>query len=282
MRTRTSTAPDDAKRVTMQVSTVGIVCNAALTVFKLVAGIVAHSSAIVADAVHSASDILGSLIVMIGAVFSHKAADASHPYGHEKLECIASILLGNILVLVGAAIGYAGVMKIVRGETLAAPGVLALIAAVVSIGVKEGLYWYTIAAAKRIRSVSLKAEAWHHRSDALSSIGSFAGVLGARLGVPILDPIASIVICLFIFKVAYGIFHESIDRLETMQRTPGVVRVDDIKTRLFGSRTYVDAEIAVDGALPLRDAHVIAEAVHHELERDYPDVKHCTVHVNPA
>ena len=177
MRTRTSTAPDDAKRVTMQVSTVGIVCNAALTVFKLVAGIVAHSSAIVADAVHSASDILGSLIVMIGAIFSHKAADASHPYGHEKLECIASILLGNILVLVGAAIGYAGVMKIVRGETLAAPGVLALIAAVVSIVVKEGLYWYTIAAAKRIRSVSLKAEAWHHRSDALSSIGSFAGVI---------------------------------------------------------------------------------------------------------
>ena len=132
MRTRTSTAPDDAKRVTMQVSTVGIVCNAALTVFKLVAGIVAHSSAIVADAVHSASDILGSLIVMIGAVFSHKAADASHPYGHEKLECIASILLGNILVLVGAAIGYAGVMKIVRGETLAAPGVLALIAHVMA------------------------------------------------------------------------------------------------------------------------------------------------------
>ena len=115
MRARTST-PDDAKRVTMQVSTAGIVCNAALTVFKLVAGIVAHSSAIVADAVHSASDILGSLIVMIGAVFSHKAADASHPYGHEKLECIASILLGNILVVVGAAIGYAGVMKIIRGE----------------------------------------------------------------------------------------------------------------------------------------------------------------------
>ena len=288
MRARTSSTPDDAKRVTMQVSTVGIVCNAALTVFKLVAGIVAHSSAIVADAVHSASDILGSLIVMIGAVFSHKAADASHPYGHEKLECIASIL--------GAAIGYAVVMKIVRGETLAAPGVLALIAAVVSIAVKEGLYWYTIAAAKHIRSVSLKAEAWHHRSDALSSIGSFAGVLGARLGVPILDPIASIVICLFIFKVAYGIFRESIDRLVdracdpdtvaamrgTMLRTPGVVRVDDLKTRLFGSRTYVDAEIAVDGSLPLRDAHVIAEAVHHELERDYPDVKHCTVHVNPA
>ena len=232
----TASAPDDAKRVTMQVSTVGIVCNAALTVFKLVAGIVAHSSAIVADAVHSASDILGSLIVMIGAIFSNKAADASHPYGHEKLECIASILLGNILVLVGAAIGYTGITKIIHGETLAAPGMLALIAAVVSIVVKEALYWYTIAAAKRIRSVSLKAEAWHHRSDALSSIGSFAGVLGARLGLPILDPIASIVICLFIFKVAYGIFRESIDRLvdraagtdtvaamrRTMLRTPAL------------------------------------------------------------
>ena len=127
-------------------------------------------------------------------------------------------------------------------------------------------------------------------------IGSFAGVLGARLGLPILDPIASIVICLFIFKVAFGIFRESIDRLvdraadtdtvaamrRTMLRTPGVVRVDDLKTRLFGSRTYVDAEIAVDGALPLRDAHAIAERVHHELEHDFPDVKHCTVHVNPA
>ena len=260
----TASAPDDAKRVTMQVSTVGIVCNAALTVFKLVAGIVAHSSAIVADAVHSASDILGSLIVMIGAIFSNKAADASHPYGHEKLECIASILLGNILVLVGAAIGYTGITKILHGETLAAPGMLALIAAVVSIVVKEALYWYTIAAAKRIRSVSLKAEAWHHRSDALSSIGSFAGVLGARLGLPILDPIASIVICLFIFKVAFGIFRESIDRLvdraadtdtvaamrRTMLRTPGVVRVDDLKTRLFGSRTYVDG----------RDIHLLPRA----------------------
>ena len=260
----TASAPDDAKRVTMQVSTVGIVCNAALTVFKLVAGIVAHSSAIVA--VHSASDILGSLIVMIGAVFSNKAADASHPYGHEKLECIASILLGNILVLVGAAIGYTGITKIIHGETLAAPGMLALIAAVMSIVVKEALYWYTIAAAKRIRSVSLKAEAWHHRSDALSSIGSFAGVLGARLRLVDRAAAADTVAAM----------------RRTMLRTPGVVRVDDLKTRLFGSRTYVDAEIAVDGALPLRDAHAIAERVHHELEHDFPDVKHCTVHVNPA
>lgn len=295
MRARNS-APDDAKRVTMQVSTAGIVCNAALTVFKLVAGIVAHSSAIVADAVHSASDILGSLIVMIGAVFSHKAADASHPYGHEKLECIASILLGNILVVVGAAIGYAGVMKIIRGETLAAPGVLALIAAVVSIVVKEGLYWYTIAAAKRIRSVSLKAEAWHHRSDALSSIGSFAGVLGARLGMPILDPIASIVICLFIFKVAYGIFHESIDRLvdRACDATPSLPCARRCCARRASCAWTISRRgCSAAGRMSTPRSRSTArcrcgtrtsspEAVHHELERDYPDVKHCTVHVNPA
>ena len=285
----------NAKCVTMRISAVGIVCNVALTLFKLIAGIVANSAAMVADAVHSASDIVGSFVVMIGAVISNKAPDTEHPYGHEKLECIASVILGNILVAVGALIGYNGILKIVSGETLTAPGTLALIAAVASIVVKEALYWYTILGAKKINSVSLKAEAWHHRSDALSSIGSFVGILGARLGVPVLDPIASVVICLFIFKVAYGIFRESIDRLidhaccdetveqmrETLAAVPGVLAVDDIKTRLFGSRTYVDVEIAADGDLPLREAHAIAEAAHHTLERDFPEVKHCTVHVNP-
>ncbi len=285
----------NAKCVTMRISAVGVVCNAALTLFKLIAGIVANSAAMVADAVHSASDIVGSFVVMIGAVISNKAPDTEHPYGHEKLECIASVILGNILVAVGALIGYNGILKIVSGETLTAPGTLALIAAVASIVVKEALYWYTILGAKKINSVSLKAEAWHHRSDALSSIGSFVGILGARLGVPVLDPIASVVICLFIFKVAYGIFRESIDRLidhaccdetveqmrETLAAVPGVLAVDDIKTRLFGSRTYVDVEIAADGDLPLREAHAIAEAAHHTLEREFPEVKHCTVHVNP-
>lgn len=285
----------NAKCVTMRISAVGVVCNVALTLFKLIAGIVANSAAMVADAVHSASDIVGSFVVMIGAVISNKAPDTEHPYGHEKLECIASVILGNILVAVGALIGYNGILKIVSGETLTAPGTLALIAAVASIVVKEALYWYTILGAKKINSVSLKAEAWHHRSDALSSIGSFVGILGARLGVPVLDPIASVVICLFIFKVAYGIFRESIDRLidhaccdetveqmrETLAAVPGVLAVDDIKTRLFGSRTYVDVEIAADGNLPLREAHAIAEAAHHTLEREFPEVKHCTVHVNP-
>ena len=286
----------NSKKLTMRISAVSIVCNIALTAFKLIAGIVASSAALVADAVHSASDVLGSLIVMVGAVFSHKAADEGHPYGHEKLECIASILLGNILIVVGALIGYSGVMKIISGETISVPGTLAVVAAAVSIVVKEALYWYTIIGARKINSVSLKAEAWHHRSDALSSIGSLAGVLGARLGVPILDPIAAIIICLFIFKVAIDIFKDSINRLvdrscgeveteemvDTIKTVPGVMGVDDIKTRLFGSRTYVDIEISADGEQKLKDAHAIAETVHHTMENEYPDVKHCTVHVNPV
>lgn len=286
----------NSKKLTMRISAVSIVCNIALTAFKLIAGIVASSAALVADAVHSASDVLGSLIVMVGAVFSHKAADEGHPYGHEKLECIASILLGNILIVVGALIGYSGIMKIISGTAIAVPGRLALVAAGVSIVVKEALYWYTIIGARKINSVSLKAEAWHHRSDALSSIGSLAGVLGARLGVPILDPIAAIIICLFIFKVAIDIFKDSINRLvdrscgeveteemvDTIKTVPGVMGVDDIKTRLFGSRTYVDIEISADGEQKLRDAHAIAETVHHTMENEFPDVKHCTVHVNPV
>ena len=286
----------NSKKLTMRISAVSIVFNIALTAFKLIAGIVASSAALVADAVHSASDVLGSLIVMVGAVFSHKAADEGHPYGHEKLECIASILLGNILIVVGALIGYSGIMKIISGTAIAVPGRLALVAAGVSIVVKEALYWYTIIGARKINSVSLKAEAWHHRSDALSSIGSLAGVLGARLGVPILDPIAAIIICLFIFKVAIDIFKDSINRLvdrscgeveteemvDTIKTVPGVMGVDDIKTRLFGSRTYVDIEISADGEQKLRDAHAIAETVHHTMENEFPDVKHCTVHVNPV
>ena len=291
----TASAPDDAKRVTMQVSTVGIVCNAALTVFKLVAGIVAHSSAIVADAVHSASDILGSLIVMIGAVFSHKAADASHPYGHEKLECIASILLGNILVLVGAAIGYTGITKIIHGETLAAPGMLALIAAVVSIVVKEALYWYTIAAAKRIRSVSLKAEAWHHRSDALSSIGSFAGVLGARLGLPILDPIASIVICLFIFKVAFDLvrtgLNELLERslpadveeeiLRIVTADPEVCQPHNLRTRRIGAAIAVEVHVRMDGAMTVARSHALTVDIERRLRARFGEGTMIAIHVEP-
>ena len=198
-------------------------------------------------------------------------------------------------MLVGAAIGYAGVMKIVRGETLAAPGVLALIAAVVSIGVKEGLYWYTIAAAKRIRSVSLKAEAWHHRSDALSSIGSFAGVLGARLGVPILDPIASIVICLFIFKVAFDLvrtgLNELLERslpadveeeiLRIVTADPEVCQPHNLRTRRIGAAIAVEVHVRMDGAMTVARSHALTVDIERRLRARFGEGTMIAIHVEP-
>ena len=290
------------KRKIYRVTFVGFVVNLVLSLLKLAAGIAGRSGAMVADAVHSFSDLATDVVVIVFARISAKPRDDGHDYGHGKYETLATIIISLALGIVGAGI-LAGSIRAIRvvvdGGLLPRPGLIALVAAGVSITVKEILYRYTVREGRAVDSPSVVANAWHHRSDALSSLGTLVGIACAYfLGQKwrIADPIAALVVAVFIFKVAFGIFRESIDRLvdraadtdtvaamrRTMLRTPGVVRVDDLKTRLFGSRTYVDAEIAVDGALPLRDAHAIAERVHHELEHDFPDVKHCTVHVNPA
>ena len=284
--------------IAMRVSAVSIIVNLALSLFKLIAGIAAHSGAMVSDAVHSASDVFSTFIVMIGVTISGKESDKEHPYGHERLECVASLLLAMVLALTGLGIGKTGVEKIMGGEAagLAVPGLLALIAAVSSVAVKEWMYWYTRAAAKKINSGALMADAWHHRSDALSSIGAFIGILGSRMGYPILDPIASLVICLFILKAAYDIFQDALAKMvdkacpeevvnqmrEIILAQEGVEGIDDIKTRLFGAKMYVDVEISVDGDKTLRAAHEIANRVHDAIEDAFPEVKHCMVHENPT
>lgn len=284
-------------KLAMHVSTVSILVNLGLSIFKLLAGLLAHSGAMISDAVHSASDVFSTIIVMVGVSVSGKKSDKEHPYGHERLECIASLLLAIVLFATGAGIGISGVEKIISGNnTIAIPGLLALIAAIISIAVKEWMYWYTRAAAKKINSGALMADAWHHRSDALSSIGSFVGIFGARLGFPIFDPIASVVICLFIIKAAWDIFVDTINKMidkscddqiisqmrNTISSQSGVIDIDLINTRMFGSKVYVDVEISADENLPLKQAHTIAENVHHAIEKDFPQVKHCMVHVNPA
>lgn len=288
--------PREHEQVAVGVSTITIVINVALSLFKFAAGILARSGAMVSDAVHSASDVLATLIVILGVKLAGRAADADHPYGHERLECVAALVLGIILGATGVGIGWSGVQKILGGEDLASPGALALAAAVVSIVVKEGMFWYTRAAARRIDSSALMAEAWHHRSDALSSVGSFAGILGARLGWPVLDPIASVVICLFILKAAWDILSDALERMtdhacapelaEKMESSvlaqPGVLGVDALNTRLFGDRIYVDVEIQADGELTLNETHATAQAVHDALEEGFPQIKHCMVHVNPV
>lgn len=286
------------EQIAMTVSVNSIAVNLLLSVFKLAAGFLAGSSAMVSDGIHSASDVFSTFIVIIGVRISGKASDEDHPYGHDRFECVASIILAILLGLTGVGIGMSGIEKLTGGNygELAVPGMMALAAAVISIVVKEIMYWYTRNAAKKINSGALMADAWHHRSDALSSIGSFIGIFGARMGFPVLDPLASVVICIFIIKAAVDIFRDAISKMtdkscddETVSkmnacilRVQGVQGVDLLKTRTFGSRIYVDIEISADGDMKLREAHAIAEDVHHTIEKEFPLVKHCMVHVNPA
>ncbi len=283
--------------IAMRVSALAIAVNLALSAMKFVVGALAHSSAMISDAVHSATDVFSTFAVMIGIRVAGKSSDQDHPYGHERYECVVSVILAIVLAIVGIMIGVSGVQKILAGtDTLAIPGSAALVAAVVSIAVKEWMFHFTRRKAKSINSTALMADAWHHRSDALSSIGAFVGIFGARLGFKILDPIASIVICVFIVRAAWKIFKDATDKMvdhsasaelteqinRLIESQNGVEYVDDIKTRLFAAKLYVDVEIAADGSLTLTEAHGIAQRVEDAVESGFPEVKHCMVHVNPA
>lgn len=288
----------DFQRTADRVNTVSIAGNILLSVFKLIAGIAAHSSAMVSDAVHSASDILGTVVVIAGIRLAAKKADKDHPYGHERLECVAAIVVAMVLFMIGLGIGSGALKNILSGHygDLQVPGVLALAAAVVSIVSKEAMFWYTKVNAVRIDSSALLAEAWHHRSDALSSVGALIGIAGARLGFPVMDSIASLVIFVFIVKAAYDIFKDAVDKMvdhacdeeterqiyERVIRHEEVMGIDLLQTRVFGNKIYVDIEIAVDGSYTLRRSHEIAEEVHEDIEQNFPKVKHIMVHVNSA
>lgn len=280
-----------------RVTSVSIIGNLLLSAFKLIAGLLANSGAMISDAVHSASDVFSSIVVIIGIHVSSKESDKEHPYGHERLECVAAIILAVILFITGISIGISAVKTIASGNyaDLAVPGILALVAAVISIATKEAMFWYTKINAIRIDSAALMADAWHHRSDALSSVGALVGIAGARLGFPICDSIASLVICVFIVKASYDIFHDAVDKMvdhscnegdeqllrDCICEEEGVLRIDDLRTREFGNKIYVDVEIAADGDRPLKETHAIAERVHDHIEKKFPKVKHVMVHVNP-
>lgn len=281
-----------------QISLVGIIGNIILCAFKMFAGIVGKSGAMVSDAVHSLSDVFATFIAFLGVKMSKRGADKAHPYGHERMECIASMILGLILLVTGVGIGKVGLQNILSGnyETLSVPGTIALAAAIVSIVVKEAMYWYTRHYARILNSAAFMADAWHHRSDAFSSVGSLIGIGGAMLGFPVLDAVASVVICLFILKVASDIL---LDAVKKMLDTPcgdafetelekyileqkDVVRVDLLHTRMFGNKVYIDLEISVDGNKTFREAHAVAESVHANVEKKFPNTKHIMIHVNPT
>lgn len=286
------------QKIANKVSFLTILANTGLSLLKLLAGILAHSSAMISDAIHSASDVFSTVVVIIGIRLAAKEPDKEHPYGHERLECVAAIVLAIVLLITGLGIGADALGKIMKGnyDNLQTPGVPALIAAILSIAVKEGMYWYTRFYAIKIDSSALMADAWHHRSDAFSSIGALIGIAGARLGYPIMDSVASLVIFLFIVKAAYDIFKDALDKMvdhscdeETekaiyacVMKNEKVLGIDLLQTRIFGNKIYVDVEIAADGSYTLREAHTIAEAVHEDIEKNFPKVKHIMIHVNPA
>jgi cation diffusion facilitator family transporter len=279
------------------VSAVSIIGNVVLSLLKLFAGIAAHSNAMISDAVHSASDVFSTIVVIIGIRLASKESDKEHPYGHERMECVAALVLAMVLFVTGLGIGYTALRNILLGNynDLAVPGMLALIAAIASILSKEAMYWYTRYYAKKIDSSALMADAWHHRSDAFSSVGALIGIGAARLGYPIMDSVASLVIFVFIVKAAYDIFKDAVDKMvdhscdedtenqirACVMQTKEVMGIDLLHTRIFGNKIYVDVEISVDGSKPLREAHSIAESVHNSIEKSFPKVKHIMVHVNP-
>ena len=289
---------NQTEQIAVKVSLVSVIVNLVLSIFKLITGILAHSSAMVSDAFHSASDVFSSVIVIIGVKLSVKKSDEDHPYGHERLECVAAIVLAVILLITGCFIGRDALEQIMHAHTaeFVIPGKLALAAAIVSILTKEAMYWYTRHYARLIDSGALMADAWHHRSDALSSVGALIGIAGARQGYPILESVASLLICLLILKAAYEIFADAINKMvdhscdpETEQAIRDcvmthkeVLRIDVFRTRVFGNRIYADIEICIDGTKTLFESHAIAEQVHNAVEQEFPKLKHIMIHVNPA
>lgn len=288
-------ATEHAKVVT-RLSAVGVGGNVLLAVFKFVAGILGNSMALVSDAVHSSSDVLATAVAYAGDRIARREADENHPYGHERFEQLAAAILSLILAGVGLGIGYAGVESLVHGGADEMPGVLALVAAGVSIVVKEAMFWYTRHGAKKIGSDVFMADAWHHRTDALSSVAALIGVGATMLGFPLGDSIASIVICLFILKVAWDVGREAVGKLvdesggrelneaiaRCVVKCSEVDHIDSLFTRRFGSLYYADIEVAMDGTLTLAEAHKHAEEIHERIERECPQVKHATVHINPV
>lgn len=283
--------------IAFKVSVVTIIINTLLSIIKLIAGIVSNSDAMISDGIHTISDVFTTIIAIIGILISSKKADDGHRYGHERLECIASLILSFSLFLTGVGIGYSGILSIINKEYVdtISPGVFALIVAIISIVVKELMYQYTIKAAKVINSDVLKADAWHHRTDSISSVGALLGIILSRMGYKYFDPLASVFISIFICKVAVEIFMDATDKLvdkscdidkvnaikKVVLHEKGVLGIDDIKTRMFGNKVYVDIEISLDGDKTLFETHAIAEKVHDKVENHFPDVKHCMVHVNP-
>lgn len=288
----------EARKITL----IGFWVNAVLTVFKLLAGIMGKSGAMVADSIHSLSDFLTDIVVLIGFKLTEKPEDACHNYGHEKYETLATVIISIFLGIVGFEIlksGIVNILTVLKGSILPKPGVIALVAAAVSIVVKELLYQYTIIIGNKINSSAVRANAWHHRSDAFSSIGTLIGIGGAiALGEKwtILDPIASVIVSIFIFKVAVEIFLPAINELMEASLSKDeiehirniitdnnkVLNFHNLRTRRIGTKAAIEFHILLDSSVDLKVAHDVATEIEKELRTSFNEESIITIHVEPV
>lgn len=284
--------------ITHRVAVVCILCNLMLCLVKTVGGVFAGSEALISDAVNSGFDVLSGFIVLIGARIAQRQPDQEHPYGHERLENVATVILAVILFVTAVFVGHTAIEDLASGAYLTRefPGILSVVAALISIVSKEILFWYTKGKAEQINSVSLKAAAWDHRADVIGTLGALAGIIASRCGFAAGDLIASLIVCLFIIRTAYLVFREAISQMtdrscdetvlnelrDVILSEDGVLGIDMLQVRTFGNRLYVDLEIREDGNVTLREAHEVAERVHDTIEQRFPVVKHIMIHVNPS
>lgn len=285
-----------------KVTLVGSLVNVALLLFKFVAGIVGHSAAMIADAIHSLSDFLTDVIVLVFIRISDKPRDKSHDYGHGKYETLAMMLIGVALLVVAVGILYSGATKIhlwLEGAQLEAPGMLALWAALLSIVMKEAVYRYSMVKARQLNSQAVEANAWHHRSDALSSLGTAVGIGGAIFfgqRWTVLDPLASCVVGVLIVKVAVDLLRNALgdllehslpdaveeEILQLVASLSGVVEPHNLRTRRIGNHYAIELHIRMKGDITLREAHDKASEVEALLKHHYGRETHVAVHVEPC
>lgn len=283
---------EEATKVTL----ISIIWNVILTFIKVLGGILGKSNAMIADGLHSASDIISSIGVLIGNKIAKTPNDKEHNYGHEKAETLVSFLLSMLLIGVALKISLNGINSLIHLNDVQVPTFLPLIISVISIGIKEYQYKITIKVAKKINSPSLKADAWHHRSDALSSVAAFIGIGGSLLGFKALDPIATVVVGLFVAKVGLDIFKDAINELmdysinendesqiiTIANDTDGVLNIGELRTRKHGSMAYVDLTICVNKDLTVLQGHEIANKLEISILEELQIVKGITVHVEPC
>lgn len=286
---------ESRKDVTTRVALVGMGVNIFLTIAQIIGGIFTHSQALVADAMHTLSDLVGDIVVLFAAHHAGKAADDNHPYGHGRIETLATVILGLLLSGVAVVILMQAWDRLAGNAPLVTPNPWAMFFAFLAIVGKEGLYHYTVHVAKRISSPMLKASAWHHRSDAISSVLVLLAIGGAQLGFPWLDSVAAIIVAAMIFYMAIQLILESTSELVDTGLEPqevqdiraficainGVENVHLLRTRRMGGRVLADVHLQVDGRISVSEGHHIGETVMYRLRKQFPSISDVVIHIDP-